>query len=143
MSSKAISTSLRLWLASLGERCEYCLTSEFVTGIGLDADHIKPRAKGGLTNQDNLCRACASCNTNKGEQTEAVDPESGESVPLFNPRSQRWAEHFQWNADGTEIIGLTPCGRATIIALKMNNPRIVRARRLWVGANWHPPTDKP
>jgi hypothetical protein len=46
-------------------------------------------------------------------------------VPLFHPNQQEWAEHFAWNDDATEIMGLTPIGRATIAALKMNRPQIV------------------
>jgi hypothetical protein len=62
-------------------------------------------------------------------------------VRLFNPRRQHWSEHFAWSDDGTLIIGLTPCSRATIEALQMNNPRIVYTRRRWVSVGWHPPTD--
>jgi len=62
-------------------------------------------------------------------------------VPLFNPRFQRWREHFQWSSEGTLIIGLTPCARATIEALQMNNEYIVEARHLWVIAGWHPPAN--
>jgi len=60
---------------------------------------------------------------------------------LFNPRRQRWPEHFEWSEDGTQIVGLTDCGRATVEALKMNNPRIVRARQLWISVGWHPPAE--
>jgi hypothetical protein len=59
-------------------------------------------------------------------------------VPLFNPRRQVWREHFRWNESGIEIIGLTSCGRATAIALKLNNEYLTRARRRWVLAGWHP-----
>jgi len=62
-------------------------------------------------------------------------------VRLFNPRQQKWSEHFAWSEDGTEIQGLTPYGRATVVALKLNNPEIVVARRLWVSAGWWPPED--
>lgn len=75
----------------------------------------------------------------KNDQVEALDPLTQQVVMLFNPRQQRWSEHFQWRQNGTEIVGLTTCGRATVEALKMNNPRIVRARRLWVSVGWHPP----
>jgi len=37
------------------------------------------------------------------------------------------------------VVGLTAIGRATIVALKMNNEVIVDARRRWVSAGWHPP----
>jgi len=40
---------------------------------------------------------------------------------------------------GTEIIGLTPCGRATISALKLNSNLAVTVRKNWVTAGWHPP----
>jgi hypothetical protein len=60
-------------------------------------------------------------------------------VPLFNPREQRWSAHFAWTDGGVRIRGLTPTGRATMEALRLNNPYIVPARRLWVVAGWHPP----
>jgi hypothetical protein len=141
MSPATIPRKLRGWLTTLGERCEYCRTSEWVTGIPLEVDHIRPRSQGGETSESNLCRACSTCNTNKGDRTWAVDPTTGQRTSLFNPRQQQWAEHFAWNADGTQIMGLTTCGRATVEALSLNNPRIVRARRLWVTAGWHPPVE--
>jgi hypothetical protein len=59
-------------------------------------------------------------------------------VQLFNPRAQEWSDHFNWDASATRIIGLTAVGRATIIALNMNNEVIVDARRRWVSVGWHP-----
>jgi hypothetical protein len=41
--------------------------------------------------------------------------------------------------EGAEIIGLTPTGRATVVALNMNDPLIVGAHALWVGFGAHPP----
>ena len=91
-------------------RCEYCQTSEWLSGLPCEIDHIIPRAKGGPTTalraNDNLCLACASCNGYKRASTHAADPESGEEAALFNPRQQRWQEHFAWSEDGTAIIGL-------------------------------------
>jgi hypothetical protein len=60
---------------------------------------------------------------------------------LFNPRRQKWKTHFRWSEDGIEIMGVTACGRATVIALQMNRPEIVAARWLWVQAGWWPPED--
>jgi hypothetical protein len=82
--------------------------------------------------------ACVSCNGHKGANTHAVDPESGEQVALFNPRRQRWCEHFAWSEEGITIIGLTASGRATVIALKLKHPLIVAARSIWVSAGLHP-----
>lgn len=52
---------------------------------------------------------------------------------------QQWKDHFQWNEDGTEIIGITPEGNTTISALKMNRPQMIRVRRMWVKLGEHPP----
>ena len=122
-------------------RCEYCQTSEWLSGLPCEIDHIIPRAKKGPTAADNLCLACASCNGYKRATTYSVDPESGEEAALFNPRQQRWREHFAWSDDGTTIIGLTACGRATVVALKLNHPLVIAARSIWVSIGLHPPKD--
>jgi hypothetical protein len=36
-------------------------------------------------------------------------------------------------------MGRTTCGRATIIALQLNNMIAIMVRREWVAAGWHPP----
>jgi HNH endonuclease len=104
-------------------------------------DHIQPISKGGKTTFENVCLACRSSNEFKGDATEAVDPLTGETVLLFNPRLDQWSEHFVWNPDGTRVEGITTIGRATVVRLRMNNPVIVVARRRWVISSWHPPTD--
>jgi hypothetical protein len=63
-------------------------------------------------------------------------------VPLFNPRFDRWDDHFAWSPDATRMIGLTPEGRATIAALVLNRPVLVDARRRWTLAGWHPPREE-
>jgi hypothetical protein len=119
-------------------RCEYCHAPERLTGQRCQIDHIMPRARGGETEPDNLCLACAACNSFKLDRTEVTDPESGESAELFNPRTQNWHDHFAWSADGTRVLGLTPSGRATVSALKMNRPLAVEARSSWVEIHQHP-----
>jgi len=121
-------------------RCEYCQTLKTIV-IEMEIDPIIPESAGGKTELDNLCLSCVSCNGSKLDSQTGLDPDSGENVPLFNPRIQFWAEHFAWSADGTHVLGLTPTGRATLIRLKMNREDIVAARRLWVEAGWHPPKD--
>jgi HNH endonuclease len=123
-----------------GNRCEYCLSHQYYTMGRLQIDHIQPIVKGGLDDLDNLGLACELCNQSKWKQTEAIDPETQLIVPLFHPRLQMWQDHFEWIADGTRILGLTPEGRATVGALKLNNPLAVRVRSNWVQAGWHPPT---
>jgi hypothetical protein len=107
----------------------------------LEIEHIMPTAAGGPTVRENLWLACHRCNEYKADRTRAADPLTDEDVALFNPRGQRWQEHFSWSPDGTLVVGLTPCGRATVEALRLNNEYVVEARRFWVEAGWHPPAD--
>jgi hypothetical protein len=122
-----------------GDRCGYCLSrQEYVWGT-LEVEHIVPLADGGADAEENLWLACRPCNSHKSSQTEAMDPETGQGVPLFNPRTQVWREHFAWSEDGTRIIGLTAIGRATVVALRLNDTRLVAIRQRWVEVGWHPP----
>ncbi|MEW5859107.1 MAG: HNH endonuclease [Cyanobacteriota bacterium] len=140
--SAYIPESLRNQIADSDRgRCCYCLTSEANSGIPMTHDHIQPVSKGGETSFENICLACRSCNEFKGDSTEAIDPLTGETVPLFNPRTQIWSDHFTWSPDSTRVEGLTVIGRATIVRLRMNNPVIIAARRRWAVSGWHPPTD--
>lgn len=75
-------------------RCGYCLTQEVVSGVPLTMEHIVPKVKGGQTVEENLWLSCRLCNEAKGILIEAVDPDSGAAVPLFNPRTQVWVDHF-------------------------------------------------
>lgn len=135
-----LSVELRRLLEEADDgQCVYCQTRVENTGQALTTDHIQPVASGGETAFSNLCRACRSCNEAKGDQTQAIDPLTGETVPLYHPRQERWSDHFAWDQTGTRIFGLTAIGRATIIALDMNNALILFARRRWVNAGWHSP----
>jgi hypothetical protein len=125
--------------AQAGYRCEYCLTSQEISGAKLHVDHIVPLAEGGNTEDDNLCLASAWCNSYKWAKTRGSDPVSGRTVELYNPRTQTWSQHFRWSDDSLTIVGLTAIGRATIDVLRMNNEYIIPARRHWVEAGWHPP----
>ena len=68
-----------------------------------------------------------------------MDHETGRMVLLFNPRTQIWAEHFAWSADGRYIVPLTATGRVTVHGLALNDALRVHARALWVQAGYHPP----
>ena len=58
---------------------------------------------------------------------QAGGPDTGEIVPLFNPRKQTWNDHFAY--EGAEIIGLTATGRVTVEVLNMNEPRRLALRQ--------------
>jgi hypothetical protein len=108
----------------------------------LSIEHILPVALGSATTRDNLWLPCRPCNELKGAQGEASDPETDEVVPLFDPRTQLWAEPFARSEEGTQMLGLPPVGRATIVALQLDRPMLVSARRRWVLVGWHPPREE-
>ena len=120
--------------------CAYCQTTEANTGQPMTIDHITPQVRDGETAFENLCFACRRCNEFKGSSISAQDPLTGETVTLFHPRRQMWTDHFQWDDSGALIVSSTAIGRATVVALNMNNPVIVDARRRWIGVGWHPPS---
>lgn len=109
-------------------RCEYCQLSQRDSVLPHEIDHIRAKKHHGPTTLQNTCLACAYCNGSKGSNVAGFDPESGELVPLFNPRGAAWSEHFVW--DGPVLLGLTPVGRATIDVLSVNHPDRVAHRRL-------------
>jgi hypothetical protein len=123
-----------------GNRCGYCQSAQRYVMGQLEVEHIIPTALGGTDDEQNLWLACRLCNSFKGTQTHGLDPLTGRAVRLFNPRRQKWKLHFAWNEDGTLVVGLTACGRATVTALQLNNIYAVVVRREWVSVGWHPPT---
>ena len=142
MTAGRISGHLRERVAAQAKyRCGYCLTTEAIVGSPMEIDHLIPRSLGGPDAEDNLWLACSLCNTYKGDRMAAEDPASGALTPLFNPRMMVWGEHFTWTEDGERIVGMTVCGRATVVALYLNRPSLVVARRAWVSVGWHPPAE--
>lgn len=124
-----------------GQRCAYC-RSPLLVGIPMVVDHIVPLTVGGSSTPENLCLACYRCNEFKGPRTEARDPYDGRQIPLFHPRQQQWRDHFAWHPEGETIVGLTPCGRATIEMLRLNNDWLMQARRIWMRIGLHPPLNQ-
>lgn len=123
-----------------GGRCEYCGLSQAGQEAQFHVDHIRPLADGGATTLDNLALACVSCSLRKGARRTAPDPVTGKPASIFHPRSQVWADHFQWK--GCRIAGRTPTGRATVDGLKMNRmlAQAIRAEEALRGR--HPPPAK-
>jgi hypothetical protein len=142
MSTARIPAALRLRIAQAARfRCGYCLTSQRIIGPLLEIDHYIPEARGGTTDEENLWLACPMCNSHKSDRIDAIDPETGVTVPIFNPCQEQWEIHFEWVEGGTVIRGKTSVGRGTVAALQVNHPDVVAARRLWVEVGWHPPDD--
>lgn len=128
--------------AAARNRCGYCLSPQHLVMARLEIDHIVPIAKDGSNDESNLWLACPLCNRYKGDKTTALDPATGETVRMFNPRTQLWSEHFRWVDNGLRIVGLTPVGRATVTALHLSDdPDALEVRSYWILAGWHPPRD--
>lgn len=128
--------------AAARHRCGYCLSPQHLVMARLEIEHILPLARGGSDDESNLWLACPICNSHKSDKVQAVDPETGATAPLFNPRTQRWSEHFRWSEDGLRIIGRTAIGRAAVIALHLSDdPDALEVRSYWVLAGWHPPAE--
>jgi hypothetical protein len=129
MSAKHIPAALvRRVRRRVGQRCEYCQLPQNFQEAVFHVDHIWPRYAGGLTHLDNLALACVTCSLRKGSRTQALDPQGKRKVRLFNPRIDRWLEHFAWTSLW-RIRGKTARGRATVRALGMNRPAIVVLRQ--------------
>jgi hypothetical protein len=123
--------------------CEYCHTAEQWQYVRFTVDHVVPLMHGGSDTFDNLALACFHCNRHKADKLTAIDPETEEIVPLFNPRQQTWDEHFIWSADGLLILPLTAIGRATVAFLELNRERVVYIRSADVSVDRHPPVNDP
>jgi len=108
-------------------RCEYCQLPESFSELPFQIDHVVARKHRGGNQPDNLAYACLYCNSYKGPNLAGVDPVTGDIVPLFNPRTDRWAEHFEWR--GAWLNGSSARGRATIQVLNINLHESVLVRQ--------------
>jgi hypothetical protein len=109
-----------------GNRCEYCQLPAQLQISGFE-----------------MALACPHCNARKWAHVDGEDPESGQRVALFNPRTQKWQDHFQWSEQHPfTIVGASACGRATVARLHMNHPDLVSIRRLLteLGLSWRAET---
>ena len=109
------------------QRCEYCQMHQALQGATFHVEHVVPRSRGGHSALSNLAWSCPGCNLHKSDRTQAPDPASGTVVPLFNPRTDDWNEHFRW--DAFHVVPLNATGRATTAALDLYHARRVNIRR--------------
>jgi hypothetical protein len=119
-----------------GARCEYCRLPDFALAPeDFHTEHIIARKHGGRDESDNLAWSCIFCNLYKGPNLASFDPDTGELTPLFNPRRDRWDEHFR--LDGARIVGLTRTGRTTTWLLEMNSEILTSLRATFIReARW-------
>ena len=124
--------------AYFSQCCAYCRSSEALTVVTFEVEHILPLSLGGPTEFENLGLACPTCNRHKSNRLVGIT-DGGLESRLFHPHSDRWLDHFDWSVSGIVIVGLTDVGTATINLLRMNRPQLVEVRSLWVTVGKHPP----
>ena len=119
--SSYVSAALRRLVAERAEYlCEYCLIHEDDTYFGCEVDHIISEKHGRQTDAANLAYACAFCNRAKGSDIGSIIWRTGEVSRFFNPRTDRWWEHF--GLDGVTIIARSAVGEVTERILELNHP---------------------
>lgn len=94
------------------------------------------REAGGLTVEDNLALACFHCNRHKGTDLGSVSVRTQTLVRFYNPRTDRWKEHFCWSE--ARIEPLTDIGEVTARLLESNHPERVAFRKLLAEAARYP-----
>lgn len=79
------------------------------------------------------------CNSPKGSDLATVHHTTADLIPLFNPRSQPWHEHFRFA--GAQIVGITIIGEVTVRLLRMNDPERMVFRQVLYEAGRYPPDE--
>ena len=110
-----------------GECCEYCRIGLGEQSFEFHIDHIIAKSHGGDDGDENLCLACLECNSFKGVNVAAIDPETGKPSKLYHPRMQIWDDHFFINSDAS-VSGLTSEGRTTVMVLRINSEARIQQR---------------
>jgi hypothetical protein len=115
-----------------GQRCEYCRKPEGISAYAHQVEHVIAIKHEGPSTLDNLAWACFQCNNNKGSDIASYDKETNMLAPLYNPRQDRWDDHFIF--DDVVLVGKTPIGRVTIRILQMNHPDQIETRAYLLSA---------
>ncbi|MEZ4851000.1 MAG: HNH endonuclease signature motif containing protein [Bacteroidia bacterium] len=136
--SSYIPETLRVFVAKRAYNCcEYCLLSEEDAFHRFHLDHIISVKHRGQTIQENLALACQFCNRNKGSDVGSFLFSSNQFVRFFNPRIDKWDEHFY--LDNGAILSKTEIGEATVKILNFNDAELLIDRQLLIKAGTYPP----
>jgi hypothetical protein len=131
MSKTYIPVSLRqLVLDRAQNRCEYCLIPQELSLAKHHIDHIIAEKHGGETVAENLALSCSLCNQAKGSDVATIDPKTLETERLFQPRRDRWLEHFEIQPETGIIQPLTNIAQSTIQILQVNRAEYLDLRLL-------------
>ena len=133
-SSDYIPAPIRMQVAKrAGFQCEYCLVpdSRTFSFYKHQVDHIISLKHRGTNSIDNLAYACFAfslVNVSKGPDVGSIHDETGQFVGFYNPRTDIWAEHFQFHL--FRIAPLTAIGWVTAIILQFNTEERIASRRI-------------
>ena len=118
----------------------FASTASFMedTYLGNAVDHVISEKHGGETVEGNLAFSCQPCNRRKGTDVASVIPGTDGVVRFFNPRRDKWSDHFA--LVGFEIVGITPVGEATARILDFNAPNRVEERQALMEKHRFPST---
>lgn len=119
--------------------CEYCLVSQQDRIFSFEVDHIIAEKHGGSSELSNLSWSCYLCNGYKGSDIGSIDWQGSETLtPLFNPRKQKWTDHFQLDTTTGFIKSVTAEGRVTVFLLKLNSEEHLASRQLLMQLGRYP-----
>ena len=135
--SKKVSKRIRNRVAIRANfRCGYCLVHEEDMFFPFQVDHIISRKHRVSSDFDNLAFAYSVCNQNKGTDIATYLVPKGPLIPLFNPRTEVWSDHFK--LENGRIIPQSNVGGATALVLNFNNDDRVILRQLLSAAGRYP-----
>lgn len=125
---KHINENLRKLVEDRAEGiCEYCLISIEDTYFGGEIDHIISLKHKGKTTEENLALACQPCNRSKGSDLGSIATGSKNLVRFFNPRTDKWSDHFRLNQAAIE--SLTEIGEVTQAIFGFNEMERLQERK--------------
>lgn len=124
-----------------GNRCEYCRVPQSAYVQRFCVDHVIAKQHGGPDGPDNLAFCCPDCNLHKGPNIASRDPLTNALVALFDPRRDRWDDHFAF--DGPTIVASTAVGRATVRVLNLNSVARLAVRESLIAEGLLPPPFAP
>ena len=116
-----------------GRRCEYCRAPQPATGIRYHLEHVFPESLGGTDDVDTGF-GLSHVQLPQIQPSPRVDEEGLAGRPLFNPRKDRWHEHFEFGSSTLQLKGKTATGKGTVNRLRMNNSMSLRPDGC--GWNW-------
>ena len=136
--NKSFKKQLRQLLSiRAGGRCEYCRVLEYLSNFEYHIEHIIGLQHGGSSLTTNLAFACSWCNWKKGPNISTILIPGGSLIPLFNPRTQNWFDHFEAISSGW-LLEKTAIGEATIKLLELNHPERIIERAEMMERGFYP-----